>query len=127
MSLIYISHDIGIVNKVFDRIAVMYRGEIVELGPKKSIFDKPQHPYTRALINCIPRSGLVKEEVRLNTIPGYVRKRSAEEHGCPFAGRCHRKAGSVCDSTPPPKLDFSESRFLYCHIAADELAANGGA
>jgi len=91
MSLLYISHDIGIVNKVSDRIAVMYRGEIVELGPKKSLFDKPQHPYTRALINCIPRSGLVKEEVRLNTIPGYVRKRSAEEHGCPFVDRCGKK------------------------------------
>ena len=91
MSLIYISHDIGIVNKVSDRIAVMYRGEIVEIGPKKSLFDKPQHPYTRALINCIPRSGLVKEEVRLNTIPGYVRKRSAEERGCPFVDRCGKK------------------------------------
>ncbi len=92
MSLIYISHDIGIVNKVSDRIAVMYRGEIVELAPKKSIFDRPQHPYTRALINCIPRSGLVKEQIRLNTIPGYVRKRSAEEHGCPFVDRCGKRA-----------------------------------
>ena len=92
MSLIYISHDIGIVNQVSDRIAVMYRGEIVELGPKKRLFDRPEHPYTRALINCIPRSGLVKEEVRLNTIPGYVRKRSAEEHGCPFVDRCGKRA-----------------------------------
>jgi len=97
MSLIYISHDIGIVNKVSDRIAVMYRGEIVEIGPKKSLFDKPQHPYTRALINCIPRSGLVKEEVRLNTIPGYVRKRSAEEHGCPFVDRCGKKVDGCVD------------------------------
>ena len=91
MSLIYISHDIGIVNKVSDRIAVMYRGEIVEIGPKKSLFVRPQHPYTRALINCLPRSGIVKDEYRLNTIPGYVRKRSVAEQGCPFVDRCGKK------------------------------------
>ncbi len=91
MSLIYISHDIGIVNKVSDRIAVMYRGEIVEIGPKKSLFVRPQHPYTRALINCLPRSGIVKDEYRLNTIPGYVRKRSVAELGCPFVDRCGKK------------------------------------
>jgi peptide/nickel transport system ATP-binding protein len=92
MSLIYISHDIGIVNKVSDRIAVMYRGEIVEIGPKKGIFASPRHPYTRALINCLPRSGIVKDEYRLNTIPGYVRKRSVAERGCPFVDRCGKRA-----------------------------------
>ena len=92
MSLIYISHDIGIVNKVSDRIAVMYRGEIVETGPKSRIFERPEHPYTRALINCIPRSGIVKDKFRLNTIPGYVRKRSTEESGCPFVDRCGKRA-----------------------------------
>lgn len=92
MSLIYISHDIGIVNKISDRIAVMYAGELVETGPKKLIFDKPSHPYTRALINCIPRSGVVKEKVRLNTIPGFVRRRGTEEKGCPYADRCEKKA-----------------------------------
>ncbi|MCK4541883.1 MAG: dipeptide ABC transporter ATP-binding protein [Spirochaetales bacterium] len=92
MSLIYISHDIGVVNKVADRIAVMYRGEIVETGAQNTIFQNPEHPYTRALINCMPRSGIVKEEVRLNTIPGYVARRSAAETGCPYVSRCEKKA-----------------------------------
>lgn len=91
MSLIYISHDIGVINKVSDRIMVMYRGEIVEKGPKAEIYYRPRHPYTRALINCIPRSGVVKSEQRLNTIPGYVRRRGVDESGCPFADRCEKR------------------------------------
>lgn len=97
MSLIYISHDIGIVNKVADRIAVMYRGEIVETGPKKELFERAHHPYTRALINCIPMPGFVKEEFRLNTIPGYVKKRSVHETGCPFADRCGKRNPTCID------------------------------
>jgi len=91
LSLIYISHDIGIVNKISDRIGVMYRGEIVEQGYKEDVFNHPKHPYTRALINCMPRSGVKKENTRLNTIPGYVTRRSADEKGCPFANRCEKK------------------------------------
>lgn len=91
MSLIYISHDIGVVNKISDRIIVMYRGETVEKGPQNTIFNTPAHPYTRALINCIPRSGIVKEKVRLNTIPGYVTSRTASEAGCPYLARCEKK------------------------------------
>jgi peptide/nickel transport system ATP-binding protein len=123
MSLIYISHDIGIVNKVSDRIAVMYRGEIVELGPKKALFDRPQHPYTRALINCIPRTGLIKEEVRLNTIPGYVRKRSAEEHGCPFVDRCGKRVSGCVERygmTERSPEHFAACDRAYATDAPDE-------
>jgi len=91
MSMIYISHDIGVINKVSDRICVMYRGEVVETGKQHTIFKHPLHPYTRALMNCMPRSGIVKEEVRLNTIEGYVTRRSATETGCPFVSRCEKK------------------------------------
>ena len=97
MSIIYISHDIGIVNKVSDRIAVMYRGEIVETGPQQELYEHPKHPYTRALINCMPRAGIKKENAVLNTIPGYVTKRSAQESGCPFVSRC-TKRNATCES-----------------------------
>ncbi|MGD9938895.1 MAG: dipeptide ABC transporter ATP-binding protein [Clostridia bacterium] len=97
MSIIYISHDIGIVNKVSDRIAVMYRGEIVETGPQQQLYEHPKHPYTRALINCMPRAGIKKENAVLNTIPGYVTKRSAQESGCPFVSRCIKRNAS-CES-----------------------------
>jgi peptide/nickel transport system ATP-binding protein len=96
MSIIYISHDIGIVNKVSDRIAVMYRGEIVETGPQKQLYEHPKHPYTRALINCMPRAGIKKENAVLNTIPGYVTKRSAQESGCPFVSRCIKR-NATCE------------------------------
>src|SRR5690554_783794 len=79
MSLIYVSHDMGVINKVAEHVVVMYSGEIVERGPKQEIFDHPSHPYTRALINCMPRGGVVKEKTKLNTIPGYVRRRGANE------------------------------------------------
>ncbi|MDC7226952.1 MAG: ABC transporter ATP-binding protein [Spirochaetales bacterium] len=111
MSMIYISHDMGVVNKVSDNIAVMYRGEVVEYGDKKSMFHKPEHPYTRALINCIPRSGIVKEEYRLNTIPGYVRKRSIDEGGCPFLDRCGKR------------VENCESRYGLREIAEDHFTA----
>ncbi|MFO7730837.1 MAG: dipeptide ABC transporter ATP-binding protein [Spirochaetia bacterium] len=96
MSLIYISHDIGVVNKVSDRIAVMYRGEVVEFGNQNTIYKNPQHPYTRALINCMPRAGVLKENSRLNTIPGYVSRRSAAETGCPFVARCEKR-NATCE------------------------------
>ncbi|MFW6208995.1 MAG: dipeptide ABC transporter ATP-binding protein [Spirochaetota bacterium] len=97
MSLIYISHDIGVVNKVSDRIAVMYRGEVVEFGNQRTIYKKPEHPYTRALINCMPRAGVLKENTQLNTIPGYVSRRSAAETGCPFVARCEKR-NATCEA-----------------------------
>ncbi|MGI6466457.1 MAG: dipeptide ABC transporter ATP-binding protein [Sphaerochaetaceae bacterium] len=97
MSLIYISHDMGVINKVAEQVVVMYSGEIVEKGPKEMIFDHPQHPYTRALINCMPRGGVVKENTKLNTIKGYVKQRGVEEGGCPFAPRCEKR-NATCEA-----------------------------
>lgn len=111
MSMIYISHDIGIVNKVSDRVAVMYRGEIVEHGPQERIYERPEHPYTRALINCMPRAGVKKESTALNTIPGYVRRRSADEEGCPFAERCVKRAPGCED-------DYGQAELEPGHFAA---------
>lgn len=97
MSLIYISHDMGVINKVSEKIVVMYNGEIVEEGPKAQIFEQPSHPYTRALINCMPRGGVVKENTKLNTIKGYVRRRGLIEGGCPYADRCDAR-NETCEA-----------------------------
>jgi peptide/nickel transport system ATP-binding protein len=115
MSLIYISHDIGVVNKVSDRIAVMYRGEVVEFGDQKIIYKTPKHPYTRALINCMPRAGVVKEDSRLNTIPGYVTRRSAAETGCPFVNRCEKKNGDCLEKYG--MVEREPGRFSACDRA----------
>ncbi|WP_320130868.1 ABC transporter ATP-binding protein [uncultured Sphaerochaeta sp.] len=97
MSLIYISHDMGVINKVAEQVVVMYNGEIVEQGPKEKIFEHPFHPYTRALINCMPRGGVVKENTRLNTIPGYVKRRGIVASGCPYADRCDQHT-TTCEA-----------------------------
>ncbi len=115
MSLMYISHDIGVINKVAEKIVVMYSGEIVESGPKQKIFENPSHPYTRALINCMPRGGVVKENTKLNTIPGYVRKRGADEGGCPFADRCEKR-NETCESLYGTK-EIGEGHFAACDRA----------
>ena len=97
MSLIYISHDMGVINKVSEQIVVMYNGEVVEQGPKAKIFEHPSHPYTRALINCMPRGGVVKENTKLNTIKGYVKRRGIVEGGCPYADRCDAR-NDTCEA-----------------------------
>ncbi|MGD1833466.1 MAG: dipeptide ABC transporter ATP-binding protein [Sphaerochaetaceae bacterium] len=111
MSLIYISHDMGVINKVAEQIIVMYNGEIVEKGPKQEIFNHPTHPYTRALINCMPRKGVVKENTKLNSIKGYVKKRGASEKGCPFADRCEKKN------------DTCEQLYRMREVGPDHIAA----
>ncbi len=115
MSLMYVSHDMGVINKVAEHVVVMYSGEIVERGPKQEIFDNPKHPYTRALINCMPRGGVVKEKTKLNTIPGYVRKRGANEGGCPFVDRCEKK-NDTCESKYGIR-QVGEKHFVACDRA----------
>jgi peptide/nickel transport system ATP-binding protein len=120
MSLIYISHDMGVINKVSDQIVVMYNGEIVEQGPKERVFEHPYHPYTRALINCMPRGGIVKENTRLNTIPGYVKRRGVVESGCPYADRCDQHT-PTCESL----LKFREVNSNH-YAACDRAYAEDG-
>jgi len=87
MSLILITHDLGIVANLADDIAIMYAGEIVENGPTADVFEKAGHPYTRGLFDAIPRMGAA--EGRLKTIPGSVPTISSTPKGCPFHPRCY--------------------------------------
>jgi len=86
MSMLLITHDLGIVANTADYIAIMYAGEIVESAPTKEIFDNPLHPYTHGLMNCIP--SLQKTAKRLYTIPGNVPIITQTPHGCVFHPRC---------------------------------------
>jgi peptide/nickel transport system ATP-binding protein len=85
-AIILITHDLGVVAEMCDRVAVMYAGEIVEQAPLRSLFDSPQHPYTRGLIGSVPTLGQVKEE--LATIPGNVPNLIDLPQACRFAPRC---------------------------------------
>ena len=120
-AIIYISHDLGIISSIADRIAVMYRGEVVEVASKAALFENPRHPYTEALIQCIPRQGITKHQRALATIPGYVRRRDGSDTGCPFHERCQRKNGRDC------RQAYGMREVSPGHWAACEQADNGSA
>jgi peptide/nickel transport system ATP-binding protein len=86
-AMIIISHDLSVVAGLADRVAVMYAGEIVEIGPTERVFAHPRHPYTRALLECIPRLDESRKE-RLSSIEGSLPDLQLPKRGCPFAPRC---------------------------------------
>jgi peptide/nickel transport system ATP-binding protein len=86
MGLILITHDLAVVSEVTQRIAVLYAGKVVELGPTRQIIDNPQHPYTQGLIKALPQMAGGKK--RLNQIPGMMPSLLAMPKGCPFEPRC---------------------------------------
>lgn len=88
MALMLITHDLGVVARIADKVAVMYAGQIVETGPAKEIFNNPMHPYTQGLLSCIPTPGKTKRGTHLGSIPGGVPVLMGEMKGCRFANRC---------------------------------------
>ncbi len=112
MAMILITHDLGIVSRTVDRVAVMYAGEIVETGPTADVLRAPLHPYTRGLLESIPEPGARRR--RLGAIPGIVPALIGPLAGCAFASRCALAAPS-CRTAPPP-LRRLESRAYRCVI-----------
>ena len=96
-ALLYISHNLGLMRKVCDRIAVMYSGQVVEEGQTGSIFARPRHPYTRGLFDCLPRPEAHKTERPLRAIPGRLPLPGERPAGCSFGPRCEAFKGGLCD------------------------------
>ena len=88
MAMILITHDLGVVARVADKVAVMYAGELVETGSAKEVFNTPSHPYTRGLLRCIPLPGKTERGSTLGTIPGIVPSLIGDVTGCAFRTRC---------------------------------------
>jgi peptide/nickel transport system ATP-binding protein len=88
IAMILITHDLGVVARIANRVAIMYAGEIMEEGPVKEIFAAPRHPYTQGLMSCIPLPGRTPPGGRLGTIPGVVPSLIGTLHGCAFRDRC---------------------------------------
>ena len=116
----FISHDLSVVRYLSDLVAVMYMGQLAELGTPEEVFVPPYHPYTEALLSAIslPDPAIEQEHVRLE---GPVPSPVDPGRGCRFASRCPRKLGAVCDTKDPPLQEFSPTHRLYCHIPGEEL------
>jgi oligopeptide/dipeptide ABC transporter ATP-binding protein len=117
LALIFITHNLGIVAKMCDQLAVMYAGRVVESGPVSRIFNAPVHPYTEALLNSIPR--MSDGPQRLTAIEGQPPDLAALPPGCSFAPRCPR-AFDRCREEAPPEY-FLDGRTARCWLAAPDV------
>ena len=116
LAMIFITHNLGIVAKMCDRVAVMYAGRMVEGGPIRKIFNAPAHPYTKALLESIPRLG--DGRARLTAIDGQPPDPANPPAGCAFHPRCPRVMDH-CRKEAPPELVVGESQTARCWLAAD--------
>jgi len=114
LSLILISHDLGVIAEVAETVAVMYAGKIVEIGPAMDVFHNPKHPYTQGLLQSVPRFGSsVQKKDRLDVIEGMVPNLLHLPDGCSFAPRCYKKTVE-CTLSPIPLEPVSERQEVRC-------------
>lgn len=113
-AIILITHDLGVVASLADRIAVMYAGKIVENGTAKEIFNNAAHPYTRALLNSLPKHDTNKED-KLTSIPGTPPDLVSPPVGCAFAARCEH-CMKICKSKQPPVFDLGNKHEASCWL-----------
>lgn len=124
-SYIFISHDLGVVRYISDRIAVLYLGRVMELGAADTIFSGPHHPYTEALVSSVPAiDGSTRKRIRL---VGDVPSPANPPTGCVLNPRCPRMAGSgvegLCTTVEPELKEVEPGHFMRCHIPLDQLRA----
>jgi len=119
LSILFISHDIAVVFDVSDDIAVMYAGQVVEIGRKHQILKNPAHPYTKALLSSYPKLGLEKE--RLRPIPGDPKKSLVYGNTCRFMDRCP-EVDRQCKANPPQWIELEEGHKIFCKGTAHAIA-----
>jgi peptide/nickel transport system ATP-binding protein len=118
-SYVFITHDMGVVRYLADRIAVMYLGRIQEIGFTDDVFNGPHHPYTEALLSAVPSvDGEEKVRIRLD---GEIPSPANPPSGCVFHNRCPRFIEGVCEVTEPPLLEVAPGHSMRCHIPIEEL------
>ncbi|MEO1226351.1 MAG: ABC transporter ATP-binding protein [Pseudomonadota bacterium] len=115
MSVLFITHDMGVIAQVADEVAVMYMGEVVEYGPTRDVVRHPQHPYTRGLLAAIPSIDQIGG--RLTPIGGDLP--STRPSGCPFHTRCDQAIASRCDTVQPESTALGPSWWARCHLLGE--------
>jgi peptide/nickel transport system ATP-binding protein len=115
-SIIFISHDLGVVGQMADEVAIMYMGKIVEQGPTKEIFKIPKHPYTVNLLAAIPRLGDLEARKRLEPIKGTVPGLFSRPSGCAFHPRCDSFMSGICDGAFPELKEVSANHWVACYL-----------
>jgi oligopeptide/dipeptide ABC transporter ATP-binding protein len=115
LSLLLITHDLGVIAETADRVAVMYAGRIVETGPVREIFRNPLHPYTQGLLASIPGEGAGS---RLRAIEGVVPNLAALPPGCTFAPRCPYRM-EVCTTAVPALVEIELGHHVRCYLHSD--------
>jgi peptide/nickel transport system ATP-binding protein len=119
VTYLFISHDLGVVRYLSDRIAVLYLGRLMELGAAETVFNPPHHPYTEALLSAVPT--LEGEERPRIKLEGEIPSASDPPSGCVFHTRCPRFLGSICVEQEPPLAEVERGHHIRCHIPVDEL------
>jgi peptide/nickel transport system ATP-binding protein len=119
VTYLFISHDLGVVRYISDRIAVLYLGRLMELGDAGTVFSPPHHPYTEALLSAVPDiEGGQRPRIRLE---GEIPSAAEPPSGCVFHTRCPRFLGAICEEEEPPLAEVEPGHFMRCHIPIEEL------
>jgi peptide/nickel transport system ATP-binding protein len=119
VAYLFISHDLGVVRYISDRIVVLYLGRVMEVGPADVVFDGPHHPYTEALLSAVPTiEGGGRDRIKL---AGEMPSAASPPSGCVFHTRCHRKLGEICELEQPPLVEVEPQHFMRCHIPLEQL------
>ena len=123
--MLFIAHDLSVVRFFSDNVAVMYLGQVMEIGPADAIYHPPYHPYTEALLSAvpIPDPEAIQKRIRLEgTVPSALKPPT----GCRFHTRCPRRAlapegGAICEREIPPWQEGEEGHRIFCHIPMETL------
>ena len=120
MSMLFITHDLGVVAEIADRVVILYLGQVAEHGPVELVLTDPRHPYTAGLLASVPSLTLTAGGA-LPAIPGTVPNLEDRPAGCPFVTRCAQAIESLCASVPPDATDLGSGRYASCHLHAEGI------
>jgi peptide/nickel transport system ATP-binding protein len=121
-TLLFISHDLGVVRYLADQVVVMYLGQVMERGTTAEVFAPPYHPYTEALLSAIPLADPRQQRPRL-VLEGPIPSAVDPPSGCPFVTRCPRQLGILCETERPPLQQVTATHSIACHIPIERLHA----